>query len=324
MTCVDELFTVEYGNKLDMNKMTPSTSEAGVAFIGRKGISEGISGYVMPVPGLVPYRAGMLTVALGGSILSSFVQQRSFYTAQNVAVLEPRGAMSLHHRLYYAMCIRHNAFRYTTFGREANRTLGTIELPDEPPEWVDDCPLPTVEGLSKPAKSPVPLPDPSSWADFVLGEVFEIKKGKRVTRADRMPGPTRFIGAAKHNNGVVDHVDIEPMFPAGCITVPYNGVGATGMAFYQDEPFCASDDVNVLLPPPQAADMHALLFVCTMIRHERGRFSYGYKWGLKRMKATTIRLPSNESREPDWQGMSRFVQGLPFSGSIAQASASRR
>lgn len=313
---VDELFYVRYGHKLDMNKMVVATAQDGVAFIGRKGSEQGLSGYVAPVPGLEPYPAGVLTVALGGSrLLSTYVQQRAFYTAQNVAVLEPRDAMTLQQKLFYAMCIRHNAFRYSAFGREANRTLGTIELPDAPPAWVDECVVPTVEGLSKPAESPVPLPDPSSWPSFVLGELFEIKKGKRVTKADRLPGTTRFIGAAKRNNGVVDHVDLEPMFPAGCITVPYNGVGATGIAFYQDAAFCASDDVNVLIPPPKP-DRNALLFVCTMIRHERERFSYGYKWNLKRMKVTTIRLPATKTGQPDWAAMSRFIQGLPFSGAV--------
>src|SRR6478752_6027763 len=68
---VDELFAVKYGHKLDMNKMVLATAQDGIAFVGRKGSDQGLSGYVAAVPGLEPYGAGMLTVALGGSRLLS-------------------------------------------------------------------------------------------------------------------------------------------------------------------------------------------------------------------------------------------------------------
>src|SRR5436305_11542194 len=72
--------------------------------IGRKGSEQGLSGYVAPVPGLDPYPAGVLTVALGGfRLLSTYVQQRAFYAALNVAVFEPRHAMTLQQKLFYAM-----------------------------------------------------------------------------------------------------------------------------------------------------------------------------------------------------------------------------
>ncbi|MFZ0715925.1 restriction endonuclease subunit S, partial [Mycobacterium sp.] len=131
----------------------------------------------------------------------------------------------------------------------------------------------------------------------------------------RTPGSTRFIGASMKNNGVTDLIDLDPIFETGCVTVPYNG-NSVGVAFYQDAPFYASDDVNVLVPPPNGPDVHALLFVCTMIRHERSRYTYGYKWNLRRMKKTTIHLPATTEGDPDWSEMSRFVRGLAFSGAI--------
>lgn len=312
MTRVDELFAVTYGNKLDMNKMLLADEQAGIAFVGRRGGDQGVSGFVAPIPGLTPYPAGLLTVALGGSyLLSSFVQQQPFYTAQNVAVLTPIDVrMSLRHRLYYAMCIRHNAFLYTAFGREANRTLGTVELPDAPPPWVEKTPIPTHEGLAASAGSPRALSDPSAWTDFTLGSLFEIKKGKRLKKADRAPGAVRFVGASEKHNGVTDRNDVAPTFPGGQLTVAYNGsVGAT---FYQDKPFFASDDVNVL-EPRVAASVPALLFIATMIRHEKTRYTYGYKWTLERMRTTPVRLPSTQAGDPDWDYMDAFMRGLPFS-----------
>jgi len=209
MKRLDELFDVSYGSKLDMNKMVAATAKTGIAFIGRKGGTEELSGFVEEITGLAPYPADFLTVALGGSPLAAFVQQRPFYTAQNVAVLEPVDPkMPLRHRLYYAMCIKRNAWLYYPLGREANRTLGTIEVPDEPPEWVDDCEIPSAEGLQRSQLPPVPLGNAASWPDFRIGELFSVSKGKRVTRANRAPGVTRFIGASQNGNGITDLVDL--------------------------------------------------------------------------------------------------------------------
>ena len=112
---------------------------------------------------------------------------------------------------------------------------------------------------------------------------------------------------------------LEPIFDPHSLTVPYNG--SVGYAFYQDEPYFASDDVQVLIPKDDNVDKWAMLFAATMIRYEKERFTYGYKWKLARMKKTTIRLPANDSGAPDWDYMSRYMQGLPYSAAIADFPA---
>ncbi len=319
MTRVDALFSVNYGNKLDMNKMMVADKATGIAFVGRRGNGQGVSGYVEPVPELTPYPAGVLTVALGGSrLLSSYVQQLPFYTAQNVAVLTPVNTeMPLSHRLYYAMCIRHNAFRYTAFGREANRTLGTVELPAKVPSWVEETPIPTHEGLAKAAGPAVELGDPTHWPEFTLGSLFVIRKGRRLTKAARTRGAVRFIGASERNNGITDMNNVTPMFKGECLTVAYNG-NSVGWAFYQDEMFFACDDVNVL-EPRTSVSRWALLFVAAVIKHGKSRYTYGFKWTLERMLSTRIRLPATESGDPDWDRMESVMRGLPFSAAIETA-----
>ncbi len=153
------------------------------------------------------------------------------------------------------------------------------------------------------------------WLQFKLGDIFEIHKGRRVTKADRSSGTTRFIGASERNNGVTDMVSLAPIFDSGAITVPYNGA-SVGCAFYQDKPFFACDDVNVLVPKDEQ-DKLALLFVAGVIRHGRGRFTYGYKWTLERMKESTVLLPSTNDGKPDWKRMSQIARELPFGGAIS-------
>lgn len=61
----------------------------------------------------------------------------------------------------------------------------------------------------------------------------------------------------------------------------------------------------------------ALLFVAALIRYERSRSSYGYKWNKARMAKTEIRLPSGGSGEPDWEYMDAVMRGLRVSAAVA-------
>lgn len=146
-----ELFDISRGNKMDLNKMVILGPEPdSIAFIGRSGEANGLSAFVGAVLGVEPYDAGLITVALGGSALSSFVQPRRFYTAQNVDVLRPKAPMDLATKVFYCLCIEANRFRYSTFGREANRTLRTVPVPalDTVPTWIENASAKALTELS--------------------------------------------------------------------------------------------------------------------------------------------------------------------------------
>jgi hypothetical protein len=309
---LSDLFDVRHGSKLDLNKMRRlPLAEGGVNFVGRSSEKQGVSATIAPIPDIAPFPKGTITVALGGAkILSSFVQDRPFYTAQNVAVLTPLRTMSFAEKVFLCLCIRHNRPRYSAFGREANRTIRDIVVPDSFPPWIGNVGS-QLGNVAAPLAAPPLKLKIESWKPFTLGKLFEIKKGRRIIRREWTPGSTPFVGTSTRRNGVVGYVGATPMFEGGCVTVPYNGQGGVGWACYQPEPFCASDDVQVLLAP-DGADQAAMMFVSVVLRRERYRFSFGRKWHLDRMRETTIRLPSRDGLQPDWEAMSAFMKGLPF------------
>jgi hypothetical protein len=136
---LNSIFEIKHGNKLDLNKMSQcAPGQDAVVFIGRSDERNGFTAFVERLDMVEPYGSGLITVALGGSALASFVQPLPFYTAQNIDVLKPRSPMSLDTKLYYCLCIAANRFRYSTFGREANRTLKYLEVPALRcvPSWV--------------------------------------------------------------------------------------------------------------------------------------------------------------------------------------------
>lgn len=46
----------------------------------------------------------------------------------------------------------------------------------------------------------------NNWRPFFLGDIFDIKKGKRLTSDDQEDGVYNYIGAIDSNNGVANHI----------------------------------------------------------------------------------------------------------------------
>jgi hypothetical protein len=321
MKKLSKLFDVTYGNKFDLNKMEHlPLSAGGIHFVGRSSENHGVSSTVSPLPRVPPYAEGLITVALGGSkLLSAFVQERPFYTAQNVAVLKPLAQMTFAEKLFMCLCIRHNRFRYSAFGREANRTLRDLPVPEPSdfPRWIsaDASAVSRIDALDAPCDPREQLDlEISSWRWFNLGDLFDLKKGRRLTKAQMALGSTPFIGAVDNNNGVTAYVAQAALHPANTITVNYNGNGVAE-AFYQPAPFRCSDDVNVLYPKFDLNPFIALFFT-TILRREKYRFSYGRKWHLERMQKAEIRLPARTKHEPDFAFMETYAKRLPFSSQV--------
>ena len=314
---LDHIFDLRYGHSLELNALSRVEPPDGVNFVSRSMGNNGVTARV--AVDIEPAKSGEITVALGGNVLTTFIQPEPFVCGRDVMILSPKNpAMTISEKVWWALCIMENRHRYS-YGRQANRTLGSLLLPAKVPKWVHSTELPAHDGLAKSAGKSVAFTDPTGprWSNFQLQELFEVKKGRRVTRADRIPGKTRFIGASENNNGVTDLADLDPIFPAGTLTVVYNG-NSVGNAFFQDQEYFACDDVNILVPNcPMSRWVQ--LFIAAIIKHGRSRFTYGYKWTLARMKETTLRLPVDARGNPNWLYMESFMKGLPFSAVIDAA-----
>lgn len=308
-----DIFHIEYGNQFDKNKMTECAT--GINFVSRASSNLGVDTKVEGIVGVPPYEAGLITATLGGTyLLSAFVQPAAFYTGQNIKVLRPLKSMSFNEKVYYCLAISHNRFRYTSHGREANKTFDDILVPrfSALPIWVNGISIPPPTAEAACAKN-VPLTT-SFWKDFRYDQLFQIKKGKRLTKENTTEGSTPFIGAIDSNNGYREFVSVEPNHPQNTITVNYNGNGVAD-AYYQPRPYWASDDVNVLYPKFEMSPFIAL-FLCALIRQEKFRFNYGRKWHLGRMNEAIIKLPARADGQPDWAFIESYVKALPYSASV--------
>jgi hypothetical protein len=314
MKRLDELFHIKYGSQLDLNKCERCDRPDGYNFVNRSATNCGVAARILPPKGKTPYPAGAITTAMGGSVLASFVQQEPFFTGQNVKVLTPKKPMTLQEKLYYCACIEANRFRYSAFGREANASFDGLAVPSPNEIPKDALQKDTKESfIANPIGKSISL-DVENWQPFLIGNLFEIKKGKRLTKDNMTEGDIPFIGSTNGNNGQTATVgNNQNLHPAGLITVSYNG--SIAEAFYQPRPFVASDDINVLYPR-FSITKYSAIFLCTVISCEKYRFCYGRKWHKELMEESVIKLPATPQGTPDWKHMEDYIKGLPYSANI--------
>jgi hypothetical protein len=153
------------------------------------------------------------------------------------------------------------------------------------------------------------------WKKYKLDALFAFYKGKRLIKKNMAEGDTNFIASIDDNNGIRNKIDLPPDHEGNCITVNYNG--SEGDAFYQDMPFLASADVNVLYPKNWRLNRNIGIFLATVIRFNKYRFGYGRKWTLDKMKETFVALPCNADGLPAWEFMNEYIESLTDMSKIA-------
>lgn len=130
---VGDLFNVVYGINLELNACIETTKDdpEAVNFVSRSKDNNGVTAYIKRIDDLEPQKAGIITVAGGGSsVLSTFVQDEPFYSGRDLYLLVPKEKykhISKEAKLFICVVLMQNKYRYS-FGRQANTTLPYIQL----------------------------------------------------------------------------------------------------------------------------------------------------------------------------------------------------
>ena len=330
-----DIFSVDYGNKFDLNKMEvlPTSS---IAFVSRTAQNNGVSAYVEPVTEAAPYPAGAITVALGGSIGSTFLQKQPFYTGQNVSVLLPKTPMSDEAKLFITCIIMTEcSYRFIAFGRELNKHIKrdfTIKLPQTvsgTPDWqaMSDfmAELEAKGNLGKgkladalQTKNPEAANAVSmaAWGSFRIEELFErFEVGKAHAGMLDDGDDCLYLGAKKDDNCVMQRCARNPdlVQPGNCIVFICNGEGSVGYANYMDREFIATTDL--VMGYAEKLNKYNGLFIVTILDRERPKYSFGRKWKTH-LRDTIIKLPKTKDGKPDWDEMERRIKVLPYGDRI--------
>jgi hypothetical protein len=306
---VSELFTLYQGNSFEFINMEID-KQSEINFVARTGENNGVAAKINAVDTIASFPAGFITVALGGSVLSSFVQRKPFYTGFHVMVLEPKKEMRLEEKLFYCHCIKMNAYRYR-YGRQANKTLKDIELP-ELPDWLNLFAIDYSRIETKIEKKTLPF-DITKWMHFKMDDIFTLSIAASSDLGSLEYGNVPFIGRTENNNGLQAFVSTGKINKGRCITVSMVG---TFKALWQEHDFAASQ--NILLLRNSSLNVHSALFVVTII-NVMIKNKYSYNRPIQKIKFVdnVIMLPVDKAGSPDWQFMENYIKALPYSDKIA-------
>jgi hypothetical protein len=307
-----DLFFIEYGNQLDLNKLEIVNQNDGVNFVSRQSFDLGVQCKVKEIKNLKPYQKGNITVTLGGSyLLSAFVQQDEFYTGQNIKILKPKITLNDVEKYFYCYAISTNRFRYSSHGREANKTLDNllVPAPHKIPAWVYKNKIKTIskEAISK-TKIDLNIYE---WQSFEIGKIFKLERGTEII-GELEEGQIPLISASETQNGLTKFVNNGSKMFSKSLTIANNG--SVGASFFQDSNFFATPDVTILVN--DKINKYNAMFISTIISKERYRFSYGRKWSNDKMRKSQIKLPATPQGEPDWEFMENYIKSLPYSASL--------
>lgn len=232
------LYKIQMGNGFDKIKMTDY--KPSVNFVSRISYGNGVDCIVDYVDGTEPFKAGLLTVALGGSYLGScFVQEEPFYTGQNVAIMEAvTNEMTHNVNLFISGLVRYESkVKYYAFGRELNTHINrdfNIKLPvktgingmpivDATCEYSDDGYVPDWEWMDnyidslhhKPlttqnVRNSQPELNVDKWGEFIFNRIFALKGGFFNKKPEHSSdGKIPFLASTERNNGVTGYYSLE-------------------------------------------------------------------------------------------------------------------
>ena len=326
-------------NKDDLSPVTEG-SEFAIRYITRTGENNGceLLADIREVDASIVEAGKAITV--GDTTATCFYQDEQFITGDHMVVVRADGWLNKYTAIYIVALLTNEQYKYS-YGRAflMDRIKETVvklpALDNGNPDWqfMEDYikslhykPLTT---KNRPGMAPDL--DLHSWKRFYLGKIFDIRKGKRLTAEDQEDGDNIYIGAIDSHNGVANYIAQAPIHAGNTISLSYNG--SVGEAFYQPEPYWATDDVNALYSKYDGFNVYIGLFLAATIRQEKYRFSYGRKWTLDNMKATDICLPiqygsdgspvidethkySDAGFIPDWQFMEDYIKALPYGDRI--------
>lgn len=312
---IADLFDVIKGTRLTRANMKAGS----IRYIGASTFNNGITAYIANDEHLHP--ANTISVSYNGSVGVAFYQDEPFWASDDVNILYPKFPLTQNIALFLIPIIQRVGTQYAFIDKWKKEDMerDKIKLPVDKNGVPDFQYMETyidleikktqmfiqeiAAGLSKNRKHI----EIQHWGFFRLGDLFDIVKGSRLTKADMREGNIRYIGASSFNNGITAYIgNDEQLHPANTLTVCYNG-SDIGRTFYQTEPYWATDDVNVLYPKFEMNEDIALFFA-PIIKYVGGLHEYDDKWKLDDMKKDVIKLPIKVDGTPDFAYMESYIQ----------------
>jgi hypothetical protein len=309
---LSQLFYVKYGVNLELYSLDESKERVDgiyIPFVSRTENNNGVSAFVKYTTEIKPIPAGTLTVAAGGSVLSTFLQPHEYYSGRDLYFLTPKQNMSERELIYYAICIKKNKYKYN-YGRQANKTLKDLLVPENIPENLLNKKIENLNIKSFSNKR-ISLKN-REWKIFNLGDLFTFEKGERLTKPDRIEGNIPLLTAGESNNGVAEYISLEEFKDKKKIFENKITVDMFFNVFYHNYQYFSDDNIHTLIPKGFNLNQFSSLFLVSILSKLKYKYAYGRQVRLLRLPHEKISLPVDKNGNPDWQFMEDYIKSLPY------------
>ena len=178
----------------------------------------------------------------------------------------------------------------------------------------------------------MPKIDTSSWGEFVVGKLFNIKptKAYKLTNAELLDGGENpVVVNSAYNNGIGGTSSKDTTEKGNMIT--FSDTVDANTIFYQENPFIGYSHVQGLYPIGQYAtcwSKERLMFFATSFRKSalvKG-FDYGNKFRRDIASTLKVKLPIDSKGDPDWLYMENYMRNIEVrvSDSISKLESAQR
>lgn len=164
--------------------------------------------------------------------------------------------------------------------------------------------------------------DTTNWKSFLFKDLLSnqgIYKAKAYSKVELntfdtyKQGRIPFVSRTELNNSV-DCYARESDFPTYEEGNAISIGDTTSTIAYQPEPFINGDHIVVIRAP--WLNKYTGLFITTLLRKERFRYSYGKAFLVSSINNTILKLPAIPNGSPDWEFMENYIKSLPYGDRI--------
>ena len=156
--------------------------------------------------------------------------------------------------------------------------------------------------------------DTKQWKEFIIRDIFTVKRPSSRSQANYNDGDVPFVASGNFNNGVLKYLEPkkdETIDAGNCITVS----PIDGSSFYQENDFLGRGGAGssiILLYNPNL-NIYNGYFIATVIRTVCRKYAYSDMANKDTIGAEKIKLPVDETGNPDFLYMESYMKKLETS-----------
>ncbi|MGX3097621.1 restriction endonuclease subunit S [Helicobacter sp. 23-1046] len=317
---ISDLFAIETGKDLIMNTL----NNGNYPIVGHSNKNNGIVNFCEFLDDYPLFNCKKTISLADRGTFKAYVQPYDYYIATRVKVLIAKYEdISVNSLFFIASIINLEEYKFR-YGRNATDKIPGIKIllpsinnqPDYEfmHSYIDTLKIKKIEKKfldNKSIKNVIALSNLNSWVEFKMIDIFEVKRGHRLTEEDRIKGALCFVTAGENDNGVSNFIGNEVEIFENKLTIDM-----FGNCFFHSYPFGCDDNILVLFPKQSGFSKEVNLFFATLLNQEKFRYRFGRQYRQKDFEKHMIKLPAKQENgefKPDFEFMSDYIKNLKYS-----------